>query len=247
MKLLAADTSSRSLGLAVLEGEELRAEITIHRRGTHSRTLMRLVETALGLAGLELAELDGLAAVAGPGSFTGLRIGLSTLKGLALGLGKPVVGISSLEALAHQLPETADPIWVLVDARKGQVYRGAYRWTPSGPEELVEPAVLAPEAVAQEIRRPALLAGDGALLYRDLLEQETRGGARLAPAGVHTLRASTVARMAHARLVAGTTGEPALLTPLYLRPSDAELARAAGQVFIDTRFGHRLYRPNDLR
>jgi tRNA threonylcarbamoyladenosine biosynthesis protein TsaB len=228
VKLLAADTSSRSLGVAVLEGDELRAEITIRRRETHSRTLMRQMETVLELAGLEMADLDGLAAVAGPGSFTGLRIGLSTIKGLALGLGKPAVGVSSLEALAQQLPEASDPIWVLIDARKGQVFRGAYRWTSFGLEELAEPAVLAPEAAAREIRRPTLLVGDGALLYRDRLEEETRGDARLAPAGVHTLRASTAARMAHARLVAGTTGEPALLTPLYLRPSDAELARAAG-------------------
>lgn len=228
MKLLAADTSSQSLSVAVLEGDELRAEITIRRRKTHSRTLMRQVETVLGLAGLELADLDGLAAVAGPGSFTGLRIGLSTLKGLALGLGKPVVGVSSLEALAHQLPEATDPIWVLIDARKGQVYRGAYRWTPSGLEELAEPTVLASDAAAREIRRPAFLVGDGALLYRDRLEEETRWKVRLAPTGLHTLRASTAARMAHARLLAGTAGDPALLTPLYLRPSDAELARAAG-------------------
>lgn len=228
MKLLAADTATRSLSVAVLDGGDCRAELTIYRRETHSRHLMRLIDQALSLAGLSLAELDGLVAVRGPGSFTGLRIGLSTLKGLALGAGKPVVGISALEALAHQAPLSPIPLHVLMDARKGQVYQGIFRSEGADLRPLADPSVLSPEAAAATVAGDALLLGDGARLYWDRLRRETRGRVQLAPDGCHTLRAGTAARLGERRFVAGDPGAPAALMPRYLRKSDAELALGAG-------------------
>lgn len=225
MKLLAADTATPSLSVAVTDGGELLAEITARRRQTHTRTLMRQVEAVLQLAGIELAELDGLAAVAGPGSFTGLRIGLSTVKGIALGLGKPAVGVSALEGLARQLPGVSGRIHALIDARKGQVYRGLFRWEDDRLIEMVKPAVLSPEAAAGELGADSILVGDGARLYRDRLAQHA---IRIAPDGFHTLRASTAARMAREKIASGAPCDPAGLLPQYLRPSDAELARTAG-------------------
>jgi tRNA threonylcarbamoyladenosine biosynthesis protein TsaB len=228
MKLLAADTATPSLSVAVTDGGEVRAEITVRRRQTHTRTLMRQLEAVLELAGVELAELDGLAAVAGPGSFTGLRIGLSTVKGIAMGLGKPAVGVSALEGLARQLPGVSGSIHALIDARKGQVYRGMFRWEGDRLTELAEPSVLGPEAAAAELRPGSILVGDGARLYGEAMTRWTGSPFRVAPSGVHTLRASTAARMAREKMAAGAPCDPAGLLPQYLRPSDAELARAAG-------------------
>ncbi len=228
MKLLAVDTATPSLSVAVTDGEELRAEITLRRRQTHTRTLMRQLESVLELAGMAPAELDGLAAVAGPGSFTGLRIGLSAVKGLALGLGKPAVGVSALEGLARQLPGVSVSIHVLIDARKGQVYRGMFRWAEDRLVSLAEPAVLSPEAAAAEMRGAAMLVGDGARLHRERLARRVGARFRVAPPGVHTLRASTAARMAREKIAAGASCDPAELVPQYLRPSDAELARTDG-------------------
>jgi tRNA threonylcarbamoyladenosine biosynthesis protein TsaB len=189
---------------------------------------MRQVELVLRLAGVELAELDGLAAVAGPGSFTGLRIGLSTVKGIALGLRKPAVGVSALEGLARQLPGVSGPIHALIDARKGQVYRGMFRWEDDRLIEMAEPAVLRPEAAAEELDGDSILVGDGARMYREAMTKRAASPFRIAPPGVHTLRASTAARMAREKIASGAPCDPAGLLPRYLRPSDAELARTGG-------------------
>ena len=228
MKLLAADTATRSLSVAVLDGPVCRAELTVRRCETHSRHLMRLIDQALSLAGLSLEALDGLVAVRGPGSFTGLRIGLSTLKGLALGADKPVVGVSALEALAHQVPLSPLPVHVLMDARKGQVYQGIFRWKGADLRAIADPGVFSPEAAASTVAGEALLVGDGARLYWDRLRRETGGRVQLAPDGCHTLRAGTAARLGERRFAAGDPGAPAALIPRYLRKSDAELALGAG-------------------
>lgn len=228
MKILAADTATRSLSVAILDGETLRAELTVRRRQTHARNLMRLVDLALELSGLAPTDLDGLAAVRGPGSFTGLRIGLSTIQGLALGAGLPAIGVSALEVLARQTPLAPLPVHALLDARKGQVYRGAFRWAGDAPVETAAPTVCSPEDAAAEIVEPTLLVGNGARLYAERLTARAGDRVRLAPPGCHTLRAAVVARAARDRFAAGETGDPAALIPEYLRRSDAELALGAG-------------------
>jgi tRNA threonylcarbamoyladenosine biosynthesis protein TsaB len=228
MKLLAADTATRSLSVAILDGTVCRAELTVRRRETHSRHLMGLIDQALALAGLSLDALDGLVAVRGPGSFTGLRIGLSALKGLAMGAGKPMVGVSALEALAHQAPLSPLPVHVLMDARKGQVYQGIFQWEEDILRPVEDPGVRSPEAAAARVAGVGVLLGDGARLHWDRIHRETGGRARLAPEGCHTLRAGTAARLGSRRFAAGEGGDPARLTPQYLRKSDAELALAAG-------------------
>ena len=228
MKLLAADTATPVLSVAVVDGRSVLAELTVRRRQTHARNLMRLVDMALDLAGATLDDLDGLVAVRGPGSFTGLRIGLSTLKGLALGSGKPVVGVCALEVLARQVPLSVLPVHALVDARKGQVFRGAFRWAADRPDPIrtADAALLSPEAAAAEIVEPTLFVGNGARLYGEFLAERLGDRYRRAPDGCHTLRAATAARAGAARFAAGESGDPAALIPRYLRKSDAELAGA---------------------
>jgi len=119
VKLLAVDTSTRACSVAVVDQDRLACEITTGPTGTHSTHLMRLIRTALALAETELHGLDGLAVCVGPGSFTGLRIGVSTVKGLAFATAKPVAGVSSLEALAQPCLPWPHLICALLDARKG--------------------------------------------------------------------------------------------------------------------------------
>ena len=128
MKILAVDTATRSCSAAVIDGEALLAETTNTSNQTHSRHLLDTIDAVIEQAGLEITELDGFAVSNGPGSFTGLRIGIASIKGLAFSLGKPVVGVSSLDALAWQCAQSAYLICPLLDARKKEVYACRYRY-----------------------------------------------------------------------------------------------------------------------
>ena len=128
MKLLAIDTATDSCSVAIIEDDTLRSELTAMPGQTHSKHLMPFIASVLDAAALKLTALDGFAVSLGPGSFTGVRIGISTVKGLAFSLGKPVVGISSLAALAWQCNESSGLICPMIDARKKQVYCGRYRF-----------------------------------------------------------------------------------------------------------------------
>ena len=128
MIILAVDTATTSCSVAIIDKKCVLAEITLLREETHSKHLMDMIHTAIGFSGLKLSDLDGFAVVRGPGSFTGLRIGITTVKGLAAGLKKPLVGISSLEALAMQASHSPYLICPLLDARRGEVYFSRYRF-----------------------------------------------------------------------------------------------------------------------
>lgn len=122
MKILAVDTATKSCSVALTEDDAVLAETTTHSGQTHSRHLLNIVDAVIARAGLTLNQIDGFAVSIGPGSFTGLRIGISTVKGLAYGRGRPVVGVSSLEALSRQCPQTPQQICAMIDARKQEVY-----------------------------------------------------------------------------------------------------------------------------
>ena len=128
MRILAVDTSTRSCSIAVVDGSDLLAEITSGNGQTHSRHLMAMIDSALGLAGLNLSMIDGLAFTCGPGSFTGLRIGISTILGLSASTGKPIAGISGLDALAMQAAAPDILICPMIDGRRNEVYCARYRW-----------------------------------------------------------------------------------------------------------------------
>ena len=164
MKILAVDTATKSCSVAIIEAGSVCAELTTLKEQTHSKHLMELIHKGLGISGYSAADIDGLAVTIGPGSFTGLRIGVSTIKGLAHALDKPVVGISSLDVLAWQCADRAYLICPLLDARKGEVYSATYRYnhdtiTPKSPEN-----ASAPEAAVQKIKEPCVFIGSGAQL-----------------------------------------------------------------------------------
>jgi tRNA threonylcarbamoyladenosine biosynthesis protein TsaB len=222
MRILAVDTASGSGSVAVADGDTLLAEVATARRETHSRYLMSLIDRALRMSGLGIQEIDGFAVTRGPGSFTGLRIGISTVKGLAWVTGKPAVGISSLEALAVQAAPASGLICAMLDARNHEVYSGRYRFV-SGRlrcelgEEVASPA----EAIAG-ISESCLFIGDGVIRYREMITQQLGERAVFAFSFQHSLRAAAILHLSQLKFSENRTDTAATLLPRYLRKSYAE-------------------------
>jgi tRNA threonylcarbamoyladenosine biosynthesis protein TsaB len=222
-KILAVDTSSLTGSVALCLGERLIAESILNVRSTHSEKVLGQIDLLLREAGWQLADLDLLVAVTGPGSFTGLRIGVATVKGLAQVLERPVVGVSSLQMLAMNLPLCPAPICVFLDARKKEVYTQLFRWCDEGPVAVGEAQVLPPEVALQQLRGKVALVGDGVPLYEALIRQLPGDRVLLPPMPAHQPRASQAAWLARKAYLAGRWQQTAELLPSYIRPSDAEL------------------------
>jgi tRNA threonylcarbamoyladenosine biosynthesis protein TsaB len=167
MKILAVDTATKSCSVAIIDAGSLSAELTTLKDQTHSKHLMELIHNGLGMSGFSAADLDGLAVTIGPGSFTGLRIGVSTIKGLAHALDKPVVGISSLDA----------------------VYSATYRYTNDTLTQKSPENASAPEAAVQKIKEPCVFIGSGAQLYRRNISTVLGDLAHFAPKSQNIIRA----------------------------------------------------------
>ena len=223
MKILAADTSTRTCSVALIQNDALIAETTTGMRETHSKHLMDMIDQLLTQARLDINALDALAVVKGPGSFTGLRIGISTVKGLAAATGIPVYGISALEALAWQCKGYATRIYPMIDARRDEVYTAGYRVTDKGLDKQMAEQVGAPDKVVKAMETPCLCIGTGALLYRELLEAHLGSDVASAPAMRHHVQASSVAYLAWQKIEQGGLDKNDQITPDYLRKSDAEI------------------------
>jgi tRNA threonylcarbamoyladenosine biosynthesis protein TsaB len=229
MKVLALDTSTRSCSVAVSLDGKPASEVSALSHRTHSLHLMDMVRDALALAEVGLKEIDGFAVSIGPGSFTGLRIGISTAKGLAFAAGKPCVGVSSLEALASVCLPWPDRICVLMDARKGEVYTAVYQEFEGRLERIGEEQVVAPETILRTIASPHLFVGEAVPLYEKQIRAIVAENARWAPRDRRFPKASAVAWLA-GDLLAGATAEGAdLLVPRYIRQSDVELSIRASE------------------
>jgi len=224
-RLLTLDTSGRAGSVAFSEGENLLGEQFCNGPGTHSDWLLPAVERLSATLEIPLESLTAIAVVVGPGSFTGLRVGMATAQGLAVALGLPLLGVSSLQTLAAGLPCADRLVCALLDARKQEVYAGLFRPGEDGePEPLGPERVLPPEQLLSDLPEEVLLAGDGALRYRDLLSSGLGPGAHIAPAACHHPRAAVAAGLALRRWRRGEAVAPALLSPRYIRPSEAEIA-----------------------
>ena len=222
---IALDTSTWWGGVALLEEDagEIRevAEVRLLVRDSHAARLLGAVDAALAAAGWKREDLDAFAAVRGPGSFTGIRVGLGLLGGLAVSSGRPCVGVDALESLAEAFgPATVERV-PLLDASRGDVYGARYDATSSPPGVVREPWIGPPEGAATPDDAPGIAFGSGAVLYRDRLE---RLGLSVASRPTPTRVAAAAGRIAALRHRAGTE-DAAGLTPLYLRPSDAEIGR----------------------
>jgi len=225
MKILAIDTATKSCSVALVDNGSLAAELTASTGETHSRHLMRTIQVVLKRSGIPLRAVEGFAVTRGPGSFTGLRIGISTAKGLAAALGKPVVGISSLAALAAQSASPGLLICPLLDARRHEVYFSRYRLIDGEFQREAVEQVASPVEALEGIGEISLFVGDGAVLYRDVISDNLGKLAHFVPASRNIIRAATVGFLGQARLEKGLTDDVDTFVPRYIRKSDAELKR----------------------
>ena len=239
MKLLALETSTLLGGIAIAdESEGLIAESRLSIRTTFSERLMTEIDHVMKQAGISLEVIDVFALSIGPGSFTGLRIGLSTVKGFAFATGRPVVSVPSLEAFAWNFPYCCHPVCTLLDARKKEVYAAVFLWkgdgfiriieeVPIGIHELMEK--LAAHALPLNIGgegglsgKKILFAGEGAILYRDQITDSMRDRAVFAPPEKMTPSPANVASLGMKKAARGEFSDPVGLVPFYIRRSEAE-------------------------
>lgn len=231
MRILAVDTATPTGGIALLRGGTLVAEVQLTSKETHAKRLMSAIDSTLRMAGIGLAECDGLAVTTGPGSFTGLRIGISAVKGLGFAAGKPVTGVSTLDVLAHQFPWFPDLICPMLDARKEEVYTAIYKCHRNADwQKVVSDCAVNPKQWLSQIEDPCLFVGNGAVMYRNMIEETLGPRARFVPPHLNTLRASVVAYIGMKQLERGEIVDVALLAPNYIRKSDAEMKLEKGMV-----------------
>lgn len=223
MHILGIETATMTGSVAIVTEDRLVAEYTLNTETTHAERLMAAIDHLLQAAALSIQAIDGIAVSIGPGSFTGLRIGVTTAKSLAYSIGKPVVGIPTLDALAAQYLFTELLLCPILDARKREVYTAFYRNTGADVARLSEYAVLTPERLRPEITEPVLFLGDGVCPYRQYLTTALEEKAFFADAAHLLPRGSLIAKLGGDRLRAGQADDCLALTPLYLRKSDAEI------------------------
>lgn len=225
MKILAIDTSSLVASAAVLDGDRLLAEYTINHKKTHSEKLMPVIDRLLEDCETDVADIDAIAVSSGPGSFTGLRIGAATAKGLAHALNKPVIGVPTLDGLAYNLPYCKDLICPIMDARRNQVYTALYRWDRQGLNRIKPPAALSIEELARDICQaadPVVFLGDGVPVHKEYLKAATGTLANFAPPNCDRQRASSIGKLAMDSLAKGPGTRYSEFVPFYLRKSQAE-------------------------
>lgn len=223
--ILALENSGLCGSVALVSPDGLIAENSLLSKKTHSKRLLPVIAQLMQDSGCDWQDIDAIAVSIGPGSFTGLRIGLSTAKGLAMAADKPMLGVSSLDGLAWQVSRTDLPVCAVMDARKQEVFAAFYRITNAGiPERTSEYLVIRPDDLAHRITCPTLLVGDGTVVYGQLFQDQLAERACFtSPLLIHC-RAVAIGAAAIKCWQAGEFLNPATAAPLYVRKSDAELS-----------------------
>jgi tRNA threonylcarbamoyladenosine biosynthesis protein TsaB len=226
MLVLGIETSTTQGGVAIIDADRVLCEAVLNVEVTHSERLLPAIDRALGEARVSLEALGGIAVSIGPGSFTGLRIGLSTAKGLAYATGIPVVGVSTLEAMAWALPAARWQICPVLDARKQEVYAALFRHESAALRRITEDAAMSPEALCRLVRNPTLFLGDGVAGYGAFFRERLGERMLLPPVASRGARPACVAELGRERLLSGQRDLLESLVPRYLRPSEAEFRRS---------------------
>ena len=219
MNILALSTAEPGCSLAVFHRGALAYEAFWHSRLTHSRRLLSMITAVFpDRAGLELSQVDGFVAARGPGSFTGLRIGISTVMGLAFAASRPAAGASSLDGIGFRFAHAGVPVCVMMDARRSQVYCAVYHFENGRLKRKTPEKVCPPEEAVSMAQSPdALFAGSGACAYQEMIRKHTGSRAVFAPPDMHHISAAALARPA--LLSPDFFAAPEnTLTPTYLRP-----------------------------
>jgi tRNA threonylcarbamoyladenosine biosynthesis protein TsaB len=231
MRLLAIETATAAQSVAFFEEDRLLAEISFEAKAHRGGLLLPAVDRLLKQAGIAAKDLDAVAVSVGPGSFTGLRVGLATAKGLALGTGALLVGVPTLEVLAEGYAVPDVTICALLDARRGEVFMALFKRVGAGGAETrlerVSPdAVLTPAAVQSVLARaesPVHLIGDGAVRYRERFEAMLGDRVCMTETGLRTVPSAAMAGLVGLRQLAGGKRPGAGVEPVYLRKAEAEV------------------------
>jgi tRNA threonylcarbamoyladenosine biosynthesis protein TsaB len=237
MRILGVDTSTSTASIAILENSQIVAEDYYPRErrvgrsgpiANHSEIILPLVDSVLKRAGIGLPDIAGIAVSVGPGSFTGIRIGLSTVKGLAYGTEVPAFGISTLQAIAARVTHFEGVVCSLLDARKNDAYSALFRKDGNQLERLSEDEIVPIRHVLERLGRigePCLFIGDGLTVYRALIEQSSDLQAHIADEESMTSVAASVARLSESRFLKNGTAPVVDLVPIYLRRPECESRR----------------------
>lgn len=229
MRILGIESSSLVASVAIVEDEVTMAEYTANFKKTHSQTLLPMIDSMVELLGIELSTMDAIAVSGGPGSFTGLRIGSATAKGLGLALNKPLIHVPTLDATAYNLYGAGALICPIMDARRNQVYTGIYRFekefeTVHG-QDVMDMGNLI--HILNGLGEPVILLGDGVPVYEKQIEKNMSAPFRFAPAHANRQRAAAVAALGAVYFKEGKVETADEHGPDYLRKSQAEREREA--------------------
>lgn len=225
MKVLAIDSSGLVASVALVTEDELIAEYTINYRKTHSQTLLPMLDEIVKMTNIDLTELDAIAISKGPGSFTGLRIGAATVKGLAMVLDIPVIPVATVDGLAYNLYQTNSIICPLMDARKNQVYTGLYKWVDNEFKVLLEQKTLDIEEISKEINKTeeeVTFLGDGVKVFEDQIKEMVEVNYNFVPAHLSRQRAGAIGALGIEYYKKGILMDADEFVPTYLRMSQAE-------------------------
>jgi len=223
MRILGIDSSTPQCSVALLKNQSVSTQILTDPKPSYSNHLLALVDRVLSETGESLSTIDGFALTIGPGSFTGLRVGLSLVKGFVLALEKPFVGVGTLEALAATLDAPEIPVCAVLDARKQEVYAGMFEWNNGSWNRTLKDDVLSPDDLAERIQRPTCFVGSGiepyGALWRERLGDRFVDGTVLQKESM----AASAARLAATRFEREKSFDLNTLTIEYLRKSEAEI------------------------
>lgn len=228
MKIIALDSSGLVASVALLEDDTLVAEYTTNFKKTHSQTLLPMLDEIVKMTEWNAAEVDAIAVAGGPGSFTGLRIGSATAKGLGLAWKKPVISVPTVDALAYNLYGTESYICPLMDARRNQVYTGVYTFENQRFKVVKEQCAVAIDEIVQELNaygKPVIFLGDGVPVHKDMVKDIMKVEYSFAPVHLSRQRAGAVGALAMEYYKAGKIQTAAEHAPEYLRMSQAERER----------------------
>jgi tRNA threonylcarbamoyladenosine biosynthesis protein TsaB len=211
--------------VSVVDEDKVLGEIIYNLNKQHSAILIPMIDRLLSSLDIDIKDVDGIACASGPGSFTGLRIGAATAKGLCHGAGKPLVGIPTLDGLAYNMSCARGIICPIIDALRNNVYTALYRWEEGAVRKLEGYMALSIDELTEKIKSygdDAVFHGDGVFVHKEKIREELNGRALFAPPNLIMQRASSIACLALKRLEAGDTDNYLDFTPFYLRKSQAE-------------------------
>lgn len=224
MKILSLDSATECATAAILDDDKLLGETIINYKKQHSVIMMPMIDGLLKNCGLSISDIDGFAVSSGPGSFTGLRIGMSTIKGLVQGTEKPFVAINSLDGLANNLFNTEGIICPIIDALRGNVYTNFYRFENNKLVSLDEPRLLSMEDVISKCKdfdEKVTFIGDGTLKFKEII-LSSLPNAQIAPGHLNVSKASSIGYLGLHRLINNDSDNVLSTAPVYLRLCQAE-------------------------